>query len=491
MTLDSKLSKNVYQGNGSTTAFPFAFKVWNTSQIAVTMTDAKGVSTDVTSNCTVTLSSSGGSVTYPKSGSPLPGGAKLAITRNMPFTQGINLTTASRFDPQVLEDGLDQGTAERQQIVEMMERAVILPPTSSESPQDVVATIYASRDAAAASADAATASADAASAQATAAKNSADTAAQTVQTATAQAVADATAQATAAHNSALDAAQSAAEAAAASGGLAGRVDAVEIKNTQQDTQLTEMGVDIASVKTSLLSIAPSKGFANITGATTLTTDAFGKLHICTGTTDYTITLPAAAASAGKMIAVCISSTMSKLITVKGSGTELIEGSNTRVMWAGESTTLYCDGTSWYKLAGKTIPMSVVRYLPSNQPVPASTQTLVNTTANSKVQCPADCLAANGTFVVKRDGTYLLGCNALGSGWGSVNDLKVFPLRNGNMQSIDEDYTSGSYARGGGTITGTVGVAGDIYGAYALCGSAFTLTGGGLSTGLTIIEIPSW
>ena len=70
----------------------------------------------------------------------------------MPFTQGINLTTASRFDPHVLEDALDQATAERQQILEQMARAVILPATSSESPEEVVQSIYASQDAAAASA---------------------------------------------------------------------------------------------------------------------------------------------------------------------------------------------------------------------------------------------------------------------------------------------------------------------------------------------------
>jgi len=228
MTLDSKLSKAVYQGNGSTTVFPFAFKVWDTSHIAVTVTDAAGVSTDVTSNSTVTLTSSGGSVAYPKSGSPLPSGAKLAITRNMPFTQGINLTTASRFDPQVLEDGLDQATAERQQILEQMARAVILPATSSESPEDVVASIYSSRDAAAASASAASTQATAAEASAQAASNSASTAAQTVETATADAISAATAQANAAHDSALAAAQSAAEAeAAVPDNLVARVTEVE------------------------------------------------------------------------------------------------------------------------------------------------------------------------------------------------------------------------------------------------------------------------
>lgn len=215
MTLDSKHSKDVYQGNGSTTVFPFAFKVWNTNQITATMTDAAGVSTDVTNNSTVMLTISGGSVTYPKSGSPLPSGAKLAITRNMPFTQGINLTTASRFDPQVLEDGLDQATAERQQILEQMARAVILPPTSNESPEDVVQSIYASRDAAAASASAASTQASAAEASAQAASGKADESAA----------------------SAAASAQSAANAYAASEGMAPRMDAVESKNIQQDTRL--------------------------------------------------------------------------------------------------------------------------------------------------------------------------------------------------------------------------------------------------------------
>ena len=142
MTLDSKLSKSVYQGNGSTTVFPFAFKVWDSSQISVTVTDAAGVSTDVTSNSTVALTSSGGSVTYPKVGSPLPTGAKLAITRNMPFTQGINLVSASRFDPQVLEDGLDQATAERQQLRDMLSRTVMLPATSGPVPEDLLQQIF-------------------------------------------------------------------------------------------------------------------------------------------------------------------------------------------------------------------------------------------------------------------------------------------------------------------------------------------------------------
>lgn len=220
MTLDTNLSKAVYQGNGVTTAFPFAFRVWSSGQLVVTMTDAAGTSTDVTGECAITLSDTGGSVTYPVSGDPLPTGAALAITRNMPFVQGVDLVSASRFDPQVIEDALDQAAAERQQTLEMMQRAVILPATSDESPEDVVAAVYASRDAAAASAGTAQTAA-------AAAELGASTAESTVQTATAAAVTEATTQATSAAASATAAQASADAAAAASEGLAPRMDAVE------------------------------------------------------------------------------------------------------------------------------------------------------------------------------------------------------------------------------------------------------------------------
>lgn len=167
MTLDTAHSKEVYQGNGSTTEFPFFFKVWDAAQIAVTVTDAAGSSVDVTTQCAIALNDGGGSVGYLHAGAPLPVDATLAITRNMPFTQEVNLVSASRFDPQVIEDALDQATAERQQVKEMLGRAVILPSTSDDTPQEVVQDIYTARDDAEAAAAAAAASENAAAASAT------------------------------------------------------------------------------------------------------------------------------------------------------------------------------------------------------------------------------------------------------------------------------------------------------------------------------------
>lgn len=162
MTLDSTLSKALYQGNGSATQFPFSFKVWEPSQVRVTVAGGSRESTDVTAQCRIDLTNSGGVVTYPLSGKPLSENFILSITRNMPFIQDIDLVSASRFDAQVIEDGLDQATAERQQMREELSRAVILPPTSEETPADVVEDIYAARDQAGQSASEAATSAQAA-----------------------------------------------------------------------------------------------------------------------------------------------------------------------------------------------------------------------------------------------------------------------------------------------------------------------------------------
>ncbi|WP_374288502.1 hypothetical protein [Desulfovibrio desulfuricans] len=251
MTLPYSPSRAVYQGNGAATAFPFAFKVWSTDQLSVSVTSPDGF-TAPAQGWTASLGECGGTLTYLHEGAPLPAGWRLAIVRDMPFAQGIDLVSASRFDPQVIEDGLDQATAELQQLNEKIARAVILPATSDQSPEDVVRSVYGSRDEAAHHAAEAAACAQEAAASATAAASNAGTAAQTVQTATAAAVNAATAQADAAALSAAAAARSAEDAAAASGGMAPRMDAAEQINAQQDNRLDAVESDVAAVAATLI-----------------------------------------------------------------------------------------------------------------------------------------------------------------------------------------------------------------------------------------------
>lgn len=145
MTMQSKVSKAVFSGNGATTDFPFDFKVWDTSELSVTITGPDGVSISAT-GWTATLTDTGGTVTYRKDGAPLPSGWKLAILRDMPFTQPVDLLSGTRFDPQVVEDSMDMACAERQQLLEQLQRAVILPPTSDDTPADMVQEILRARN---------------------------------------------------------------------------------------------------------------------------------------------------------------------------------------------------------------------------------------------------------------------------------------------------------------------------------------------------------
>ena len=245
MTLPYSPSRAVYEGNGAATAFPFAFKVWSTDQLNISITSPKG-ETSPAQGWTASIGESGGTVTYLHDGAPLPAGWRLAIVRNMPFAQGIDLISASRFDPQVIEDGLDQATAELQQLNEKLARAVIMPATSDKSPEEVVASVYSSRDAAAQSATAAAHSAAAAAA-------SAATAAQTVTETAEASVSAATAQADSAAASA-QAAQTAAHAAqqAVPDNLLSRLSDAEAKNTQQDARLDTAELGITAIGTTLI-----------------------------------------------------------------------------------------------------------------------------------------------------------------------------------------------------------------------------------------------
>lgn len=245
MTLPYSPSRAVYEGNGAATAFPFAFKVWSTDQLNISITSPKG-ETSPAQGWTASIGESGGTVTYLHNGAPLPAGWRLAIVRNMPFAQGIDLISASRFDPQVIEDGLDQATAELQQLNEKLARAVIMPATSDKSPEEVVASIYASHDAAAQNATAAEHSAAAAAA-------SAATAAQTVGEAAEASVSAAAAQADIAAASAYTA-QTAAYAAqqAVPDNLLSRMADAEAKNTRQDARMDAAEQGITAISTTLI-----------------------------------------------------------------------------------------------------------------------------------------------------------------------------------------------------------------------------------------------
>lgn len=148
---------------------------------------------------------------------------------------------------------------------------------------------------------------------------------------------------------------------------------------------------------------------SVTAAATLTSSAFGKMHVCSGTTaDYTVGLPAVAGNAGKVIHFRMAAGLTKLVTLDGDGAETIDGSASRIMWAGETATLFCDGTAWTKLWGKSIPMRATILRAAAQAVANATIVAIayDTATVDYPTGMAD--VANNRVVIRRPGEYLLG-----------------------------------------------------------------------------------
>ena len=143
MTLDLQTSRVVFKGNGAAVEFPFDFKVWDASQIAVFVSDdPDGINEMEVTPQKVILTESGGTVTYTLEGKPLPEGYTLSIVRNMPFIQEDMYITGTRFNPEVIETRFDKDCAERQQILETLSRCIKVSVTSGMTPEQLLKAIF-------------------------------------------------------------------------------------------------------------------------------------------------------------------------------------------------------------------------------------------------------------------------------------------------------------------------------------------------------------
>ncbi len=149
MTLDKKLSKQIYKTNGNAVDFPFSFEVFEKDYISVTISnDADLVSSTQVLEILpedVSLSENGGNVKIyfdRAKQSPYPEGYTIAITRNMPFLQLLSLIEGGAFHAKVIENSFDIIKAELRQLYEHLQRAVIIPVTSEEDPSVLLIKIF-------------------------------------------------------------------------------------------------------------------------------------------------------------------------------------------------------------------------------------------------------------------------------------------------------------------------------------------------------------
>lgn len=125
MTISTETRKaGPFVGNGVTTVFPFAFKVFTKADLEVKLNiTATGVISTlvVDADYTVALNADqntnpGGTVTYTGGGTPLPATKTLTIGSIVTNTQGTDITNGGGFFPNVIEDMADRNTIEVQQL---------------------------------------------------------------------------------------------------------------------------------------------------------------------------------------------------------------------------------------------------------------------------------------------------------------------------------------------------------------------------------------
>ena len=134
MTVASENSRSgPYVADGTQTEFPISFRVLEASHVAVWVDDLR-----VTEGFSIMLTGNGGTVTFVV---PPAEGSRIAIIRDVPFTQETDIQNNAAFLPEVIEDSLDKLTMQTQQLREAVGRC-IQAGVNANNPNEVLEYIY-------------------------------------------------------------------------------------------------------------------------------------------------------------------------------------------------------------------------------------------------------------------------------------------------------------------------------------------------------------
>lgn len=140
MTIPSTQRKaGPFSGNGVQTSWPFTFKVFSASDVAVVVyTPLTGEVKLDPSEYTVTVNgnqdtSPGGAVEYPIGGATLGASDRLTVLGGVAYDQPLDLPAGGNFSPVALENQLDRTVMQVQQLAEQSGRMLSLPVTTSSA----------------------------------------------------------------------------------------------------------------------------------------------------------------------------------------------------------------------------------------------------------------------------------------------------------------------------------------------------------------------
>ena len=150
MAITSELRRaGPFTGDGSQTEFPFTFKVFEPEEVAVMVSTDGGASESQLETTSYVCelnedqdTSPGGTVTL---NSPLAQDARLSILSSVEMTQPMVLTNRGGFYPELLNDSADRAVVLIQQLAEKVDRAVIVPSNSENTPLQIAAEIFQAR----------------------------------------------------------------------------------------------------------------------------------------------------------------------------------------------------------------------------------------------------------------------------------------------------------------------------------------------------------
>lgn len=167
--------------------------------------------------------------------------------------------------------------------------------------------------------------------------------------------------------------------------------------------------DVADAGTSMRNLGgvDVSAVVSVTTTTTLTSSAFGKLHLISGTAaNYTVTLPTPVGNTGAIIALSVdnSTNATRLYTIS-SPSGNVGRDTSLVMWSHEQLVIRSDGTDWVIVSARQIPFVGTLTRTTNQT--SSTGTNIDFTAAEADPTGLNLAfdAVNGNFKAPRAGVY--------------------------------------------------------------------------------------
>jgi hypothetical protein len=212
--------------------------------------------------------------------------------------------------------------------------------------------------------------------------------------------------------------------------------------------------DVASASTSMRNLGglDLSSAVAVTGTTTLTSSAFGVLHLITGTSaNYTITLPTPVGNTGKVILLHVGSpTVATKLYGVTTPSGNIDGETTQYMWANEIACIRSDGTNWVKLFGRSVPMVGALLRSTNFSLTGSfAEVTFNTSTGDPTGLYLNFDTVNGRFLNVRKGTYTFALSCYCTATSPTITQMSFGV-NGN--TADGPLASNPHAAAGLAIT---------------------------------------